>query len=204
MIDPSTASPLLRELNDALALEGAAPVEWIICGGTALQIQGLAQRTTRDIDVIAGRSPVTLELVPLTRFAPAIERAIDRVSSAHPELRSGDLRWVNLGPRRLIESGLPPGFTDRLQPLVVGKHLTLHLPARIDLLAFKLFAAADARGIRQHIHQADFIALAPTEAEIRFALDWILTIPDPNHSLRAELRGFLKDIGHDDHAYYIA
>ena len=76
MIDPSTASPLLRELNDALALEGAAPVEWIICGGTALQIQGLAQRTTRDIDVIAGRSPVTLELVPLTRFAPAIERAM--------------------------------------------------------------------------------------------------------------------------------
>ena len=90
--------------------------------------------------MIAARSPVTLELVRLTRFAPAIE----------------------------------------------------------------LFAAADARGSRQHIHQADFIALAPTEAEIRFALDWILAIPDPNHSLRAELRGFLKDIGHDDHAYYIA
>ena len=33
MIDPAATHPLLRELNDALALEGAEPVDWIVCGG---------------------------------------------------------------------------------------------------------------------------------------------------------------------------
>lgn len=203
MIDPSSATPLLRELNDALALEGAPPVEWIICGGTAMLMQGLVQRTTRDVDVIAGLNSSTLELVPLRRFTPPVERAIDRVASAHPELHTEGARWVNLGPRRLIEAGLPPGCIERIRSLVVGPYLTLHLPARIDLLAFKLFAAVDPQGNRQQVHQRDFVALMPTEAETRFATDWVLTIPDPNHSLRTELRDLLKDIGHDDLAYYI-
>lgn len=203
VIEPRTALPLLRELNDALALEGAEPLEWLICGGTALVVQGLAQRATRDVDVITGWRSAALELVPLREFPPSVERAIDRVAEAHPELRRDSNRWVNLGPRRLIEAGLPHGCLDRLEPLVLGAHLTLHLPSRIDLLALKLFAAADPQGKRQQAHQADFVALAATEAELRFAIDWILTIPDPNHSLRAELRSVLLDIGHDDHAYYI-
>jgi len=52
MIDPTATHPLLRELNDALAIEGAEPVDWIVCGGTALGILGLVQRPTRDVDVI--------------------------------------------------------------------------------------------------------------------------------------------------------
>jgi hypothetical protein len=204
VIEPSNAHSLLRELNDALALEGAERVEWIICGGTALLVRGLAQRSTLDVDVIAGWKQETLELVPLRRFSPLIERAIDRVAEAHPQLRAERGRWVNLGPRRLVEAGLPPGCIDRLTPLSIGAHLTLHVPARMDLLAFKLFAAADPQGKRQELHRSDFVALAPTHAELRFAIDWVLTIPDPNHALRAELRAFLQDIGHDDHAYYIA
>lgn len=46
MIDPTATHPLLRELNDALAIEGAEPVDWIVCGGTALGILGLVQRPT--------------------------------------------------------------------------------------------------------------------------------------------------------------
>jgi len=38
--------PLLKELNDALLLEDAAPVDWIVCGGTALALQGFGTRTT--------------------------------------------------------------------------------------------------------------------------------------------------------------
>ena len=86
----------------------------------------------------------------------------------------------------------------------MGSHLALHVPARMDLIALKLFAAADATHPRQPIHQADVRALCPTDAELTFAIDWIRTVPDPNHTLRAELRNFLKDLGHDDHAYYIA
>ena len=35
-------NPLLKELNDALLLEDAAPVDWIVCGGTALALQDSA------------------------------------------------------------------------------------------------------------------------------------------------------------------
>ena len=128
MIDPTATHPLLRELNDALAIEGAEPVDWIVCGGTALGILGLVQRPTRDF-------------------------------------------------------GLPPGCTERLTPRTIGTHLTLRLPDRRDLIAFKLFAAVDAAHGRQPVHKSDLRALAPNEEE---------------------LREFLQELGHEDLAYYIA
>ena len=85
MIDPTATHPLLRELNDALAIEGAEPVDWIVCGGTALGILGLVQRPTRDVDVISGWSSTTLQIVQIDRFPPAVERAIVRVVEAHPD-----------------------------------------------------------------------------------------------------------------------
>jgi len=50
----------LEELNDALALERADPVEWVVCGGTALALHGLIRRTTRDVDVLGERQTPTL------------------------------------------------------------------------------------------------------------------------------------------------
>jgi hypothetical protein len=204
MIDPTATHPLLRELNDALAIEGAEPVDWIICGGTALGILGLVQRPTRDVDVISGWSSATLQIVQIDRFPPAVERAIVRVADAHPELKSSGISWVNLGPRGLIDFGLPPGCTGRLTPCTIGTHLTLRLPDRRDLIAFKLFAAADAAHGRQSVHKSDLRAMSPSDEELRFAIDWVITIPDSNHQLRAELREFLQELGHEDLAYYIA
>jgi hypothetical protein len=204
VIDPAVTHPLLRELNDALAIEGAEPVDWIICGGTALRILGLVERSTRDVDVISGWSSATLEVVPIDRFPRAVERAIVRVAEAHPELRTSGIPWVNLGASGLLDFGLPPGCTQRLTTRAIGPHLTLRLPDRRDLIAFKLFAAADAAHGRQSVHTSDVRALAPTEDELRCAIDWVITIPDPNHQLRAELREFLQELGHEDLAYYIA
>jgi hypothetical protein len=204
MIDPAFAHPLLRELNDALAIEGAERVDWIVCGGTALGIQGLIQRPTRDIDVISGWNSTTLQIVPIDRFSRAVERAIVRVAETHRELRSSGITWVNLGARGLLDFGLPPGCVGRLKACVIGTHLTLRIPDRRDLIAFKLFAAADAAHGRQSVHKSDVRAVSPNEEEVRFAIDWVITIPDPNHQLRAELREFLQELGHEDLAYYIA
>ena len=200
-LNPRTTPALLRELNDALSLEGAGHVDWIVCGGTALALKGMLSRTTQDVDVIAAWSASSLDVIGLRDFPPAVERAIDRVAAAHPELRAAGKRWVNLGPRRLLEFGLPAGCTRRLRALSIGPSLTLQLPDRIDLIAFKLFAAIDPRHERQPVHKGDFEALGPTEAELRFAIDWVLTIHDPNQELRTELREFLLELGHDDHAY---
>ena len=187
MIDPTATHPLLRELNDALAIEGAEPVDWIVCGGTALGILGLVQRPTRDVDVISGWSSATLQIVQIDCFPPAVERAIVRVADAHSELKSPGITnakpWVNLGPKGLLDFGLPPGCTERLTPRTIGTHLTLRLPDRRDLIAFKLFAAVDAAHGRQPVHKSDLRALAPNEEE---------------------LREFLQELGHEDLAYYIA
>jgi hypothetical protein len=203
MIDPAATHPLLRELNDALAIEGAEPVDWIVCGGTALSMLGLVQRPTRDIDVISSWNSATLEILPTERFPRSVERAIVRVAEAHPELRSSGIAWVNLGARGLLDFGLPPGCAGRLTARAIGTHLTLRLPDRRDLIAFKLFAAADAQG-RQSVHKSDLRVISPSEEELRFAIDWVITIPDPNHQLRAELREFLEELGHEDLAYSIA
>jgi hypothetical protein len=203
MIDHHEAPDLLRELNDALVLEGSDPVDWVVCGGTALALRGLITRATQDLDVIGGWGANVLEVVRLNQFPDSVNRAIDRVADVHHELRASGHRWVNLGPQGLLRLGLPPGCTTRLSVLRIGTHLTLRLPARIDLVAMKLFAAADSLGARQSVHQADVRAMRPTDPELTFAIDWICRIPDPNHTLRTELRNFLKDLGHDDHAYYI-
>jgi len=203
MIDPAATHPLLRELNDALAIEGAEPVDWIICGGTALGLLGLVQRPTRDVDVISGWNSATLQIIQIDCFPPAVERAIVRAAEAHPELQSSGISWVNLGPKGLLDFGLPPGCTGRLTPRIIGTHLTLRLPDRRDLIAFKLFAAADASHGRQAVHKSDLQALDPNEEELRFAIDWVITIPDPNHQLRTELREFLQELGREDLAYYI-
>jgi hypothetical protein len=203
MIDPAATHPLLRELNDALAIEGAEPVDWIICGGTALGLLGLVQRPTRDVDVISGWNSATLQIIQIDCFPPAVERAIVRAAEAHPELQSSGISWVNLGPKGLLDFGLPPGCTGRLTPRIIGTHLTLRLPDRRDLIAFKLFAAADASHGRQAVHKSDLQALDPNEEELRFAIDWVITIPDRNHQLRTELREFPQELGREDLAYYI-
>lgn len=125
-------------------------------------------------------------------------------ADAHPELKSSGISWVNLGPRGLLDFGLPPGCTGRPTTRTIGTHLTLRLPDRRDLIAFKLFAAADAAHGRQSVHKSDLRELAPNEEELRFAIDWVITIPDRNHQLSAELREFLQELGHEDLAYYIA
>jgi hypothetical protein len=140
MIDPTATHPLLLELNDALAIEGAEPVDLIVCCGTALGILGLVQRPTRDVDVISGWSSATLQIVQIDCFPPAVERAIVRVADAHSELKSSGITnakpWVNLGPRGLLDFGLPLGCTGRLTPrtIVPAPHAAASRPARPDRL----------------------------------------------------------------------
>ncbi|MDI9411519.1 MAG: hypothetical protein QM519_08295, partial [Bacteroidia bacterium] len=110
-------------------------------------------------------------------------------------------RWVNLGASGLLRFGLPRGLEQRWRVHVVGPRLTLLLPGRADLVALKLFAAVDPVPRRQPIHKADLEAMSPTRLELESSIDWLLTIPDPNDQLRAELRELLLELGHEDLAY---
>ena len=194
---------LLEELNDSLLIENAPSATWVVCGGAALALRGLAVRPTRDVDVLGEWEHGGRCVEAISAFSSKVQRAIARVAAAHPDLRGLGARWVNLGVQRLLEFGLPSGFESRLTALHIGPRLTVHLPGRTDLVAFKIFAACDDLGRRQAVHLADLSALDPTRAEVEHAVQWIENIPDVHMGIRASLRRMLEELGHEDLAYYI-
>lgn len=99
-------------------------------------------------------------------------------------------------------SGLPSGFQERLITRSFGDHLTLHLLGRKDLIALKLYAAADERGGRRAIHESDLWLMNPTEADLNAALGWIETRQD-YEQIKTSLKHLLGRQGHEDLAYYI-
>jgi hypothetical protein len=193
---------LLQELADWLELEESSPVEWVVCGGAAMALQNLNPRATRDVDVLGLWNAALMEIVRVEEFPEKVKSCIRRVADGHPELEGLKENWVNLGPRRLAEFGLPNGFGQRLTTVKFGKTLTLHLLSRDDLLPLKLYAASDEFGPRQEIHFRDVKALKPTFDELDRAVDWMRLLPDFEKT-RTELKNVLERLGFDDLAYYV-
>lgn len=193
---------LLEELAEWLAFEDCEPVEWVVCGGLALTLQGLQVRTTRDVDVLGNWNVERVEVACIEDFPRKVKACIERVAENHPELGGLGSKWINLGPSPLARWGLPKGFENRLVTVAISDRLTLHLLCRDDLLPLKLYAAADEFGSRQDIHLADLRALNPTFEELDKAVDWVRTLPDFEQK-RTELKEAVRRIGYDDLAYYV-
>jgi len=193
---------LLQELDQWMELEDCQPVDWVVCGGAALGLQKLQDRPTRDVDVLGRWDEAVLNVVGIEVFPKELLACINRVVANHPELAGLGQNWVNLGPRALAQAGLPEGFASRLRELRVGKRLTLHVLGRKDLLALKLYAAADEHGPRQEIHFADLKGLAPTYDELDWAVDWIRTLRDFEEK-RSAAKHVIERSGYEDLAYYV-
>lgn len=193
---------LLNELADWLEFEDCEPVEWVVCGGVALAFQGLRLRTTRDVDVLGDWNAAGMVVEYIEDFPTKVKRCIQKVTENHPELSGLGANWINLGPRKLASQGLPRGYETRLVTIKFPRKLTLHLLAREDLLALKLYAAADGQGWRQDIHYRDIEAMAPTFDELDTAVDWIRMLPDFEEK-RLDLKSVVGRLGHEDLAYYI-
>ena len=193
---------LLQELEQWMQFEDCPPVDWLVCGGAALGLQGLQDRPTRDVDVLGRWDEAVLDAVGIEEFPEEMAACIRRVADNHPELAGMGPNWVNLGPRALVQAGLPEGFADRLHVLRIGDRLTLHLLGRQDLLALKLYAAADDLGPRQDVHLADLKALEPTFDELDWAVDWLRTLRDFEEK-KPVVKHVLEELGRDDLAYYV-
>jgi hypothetical protein len=193
---------LLQELDQWMTLEDCSPVDWVACGGAALGLQGLQNRPTQDVDILGRWDEGPLSVVGIKSFPQSVIACIVRVADNHPDLAGLGPNWVNLGPRALANEGLPEGFVSRLQELRVGERLTLRLLGRKDLLALKLYAAADEQGPRQEIHYADLKGLAPTYDELDFAVEWIRTRRDFEEK-RIAVKDVLRRLDHEDLAYYV-
>ena len=156
----------LREALDLLGslLETTADeVAVAVVGGSALLLNGHLARVTRDVDVVAfvdGHA-----LLDDTLHSDALAR---HVSAAALELGL-DSNWLNLGPIRLLDAGLPQGFLSRCRAERFGA-LTVYVADRYDLIHMKLFAAADQGPESKHMY--DLMALDPTSGELDAARAW--------------------------------
>ena len=178
-------------LDEALATLGALLEERgqrigvLVVGGGSLLLLGVVERPTADVDVVGFSSPTgyaKAEVLP-----DFLALAVREVGEA---LGLGDA-WFNSGPAGLIDFGLPPGLADRVTVKRYGA-LDVHLPAREDLVCFKLYAATD-QGERSK-HFSDLRALAPTPDQLLNAARWTRT-HDPSPGFLGELRRILGLLG---------
>ncbi|MGH8335407.1 MAG: DUF6036 family nucleotidyltransferase [Gammaproteobacteria bacterium] len=165
----------LRLVGELLAADGLS-LRIVVIGGAAMNLHGYAERTTTDVDIIAvddraANANATMITAPPQPLPDTIVQAIRIVARQ----RGLPDEWLNTGPAGQWLIGLPVGFADRVvwpSTLDFGG-LIVGLAGRSDLIAFKLFAAADHRDAHS-VHYQDLRALRPTLAELDAAVDWLV------------------------------
>lgn len=141
--------------------------ELVVVGGAGLQALGLIERATRDVDIVALRSGEDLEKAePLPEGLQASRDLVARDFSLPED-------WLNPGPAKTLDLGLPEGFLERLERRDYGGGLVVYLASRYDQIHLKFYAAVDSRGPGKH--EQDLKALAPTEEELIAAARWSCT-----------------------------
>lgn len=160
----------LAAVGELLAARGVG-VAVIVVGGASLNLLGMVSRSTSDVDIVAQAhrdDEGKLQLTEAEPFPSVLEEAIRTVAR---DFRLGE-HWMNadIGKQRI--QGLPPGIQEDLTWRSYGA-LDVGLVGRRTLIALKLFAAVD-RG-PDSVHVQDLLQLAPDDAELRRAAQWIET-----------------------------
>lgn len=158
---------LLRATGEQLGKAGEKHA-LVVVGGAALSLLGIVSRTTADIDVIATWDKLVGIAAP-DPLLPAGQTALLRVA------RDFGLppTWMNTTVATQWRTGLPPGFGSSLTWREFAA-LRVGLPSRTDLMALKLYVAADQHGPANR-HFNDLLALQPTRGELQAAADWVLS-----------------------------
>lgn len=187
-ITPELAEELLGAVAQQLGLLRAR-YEIVVVGGTALAVLGLVRRATRDVDVVAIRDQGSL--IPAEPLPELLMEAARRVASDYglPE------NWLNAGPADIARIGLPKGFEERMVTREYSPSLVVDFAGRLDLIHFKLYAAADP--LDPERHEADLLALEPTQEELLSAARWART-QDPSEPFRDILLSTLERLGVSD------
>jgi hypothetical protein len=175
MVTPIDPHRTLQALGAQLETAGAT-AGIVILGGAALNLLGIVDRATQDVDVVAF-STGTVEgrphLVAPHPWPAALTAAVQTVARDFG-LPSD---WLNTVAAGFWETGLPDGLEDRLEWRTYGA-LSVGIVGRIDLIYFKLYAAADDLG-PSSVHFQDLVALNPGPGELKAAARWIAT-QDPS------------------------
>lgn len=173
LTSPGDIDKALGLVGELLAAEGHEYAITIL-GGAALNLLGILERTTTDVDILAFATPRANAVPdPDTLRAPPepIPEPLARAAATVARDLELDPGWLNTGPALQWRAGLPPGMERRVEWRQYGV-LWVGVVARYDLTFFKLFAAADSSGPRS-VHYQDLLALRPSSVELDQAADWV-------------------------------
>jgi hypothetical protein len=181
----------LRLLDDFLTAGKGGPAWLVVGGGSALLIQQLSARQTKDVDVMALREWEG-NVVSAYPLPDSVKLAAAKVAQ---ELRL-DPDWLN-GAASLHSfdlSSLPGWFWQDLDTREYGQNLKISFVRRKGLILLKLCAALD-RDQRRDIE--DLISLEATGAELVELLPWILKYVFEART-HPKLLTLLQELGHAD------
>jgi hypothetical protein len=138
----------------------------VVVGGAAMNLHGIVERPTIDVDVLARADP-NGAIHPPDPLPPALQQAIaalarDRGLLAH---------WMNTAVAHQWLVGLPPGLAERIEWRTYGG-LRVGVAGRQDLIATKLYASADQIG-PDNVHVRDLLALKPSNEDLEWAAGWV-------------------------------
>ena len=183
--DQKDIETILSALGEQLESSSMESVELLVCGGSAMIFLGLAQRTTKDVDILAY---VKRTNAGDTSFIKATPLKEEFIAAAKKVARDFNLpeNWINTGPTSAVDLGLPGGLIERVTTKEFGSKLTIHFLGRYDQIHLKLYAAVDQGA---GVHYEDLLTLKPTADELEQAARWSMT-----HDVSEGYRQILKDL----------
>jgi len=184
---------ILTALGEQLEQITKDTFELLVCGGSALNILGLVERATRDVDVLAYVKRGKRGEISVIKAEPLKAELSVAAAKIARDFNLPDT-WLNAGPASAVDLGLPNGIMDRVVTRRFGQKLTINFLGRYDQIHFKLYAAVD-QGAGKHLD--DLLALKPTSDEIEQAARWSMT-HDVLEGFKQGLKGLLNYLGFKD------
>lgn len=183
--DQKDIETILSALGEQLESSSVEPIKLLVCGGLALIFLGLAQRTTKDVDILAYVKQTEAGDISFIKATPLKEEFIAAAKKVARDFNLPE-NWINTGPTSAVDLGLPGGLIERVTTKEFGSKLTIHFLGRYDQIHLKLYAAVDQGA---GVHYEDLLTLNPTAEELEQAARWSMT-----HDVSEGYRQILKDL----------
>ena len=183
--DQKDIETILSALGEQLESSSVEPIELLVCGGSALIFLGLAQRTTKDVDILAYVKKTEAGDISFIKATPLKEEFIAAAKKVARDFNLPE-NWINTGPTSAVDLGLPDRLMERATTREFGRKLTIHFLGRYDQIHFKLYAAVDQGA---GVHYEDLLTLKPTAEELEQAARWSMT-----HDVSEGYQQILKDL----------
>lgn len=178
LIGPDPIVQALQRVGELLQARGEH-FRIVVIGGAAMNLHGYVSRATTDVDILAFGTPAadTPAADPpaggISRPPHPLPEALRESAGAVAREMNLSPDWLNDGPATQWELGLPDGLERRVRWRSFA-NLDVGLAGRLDLIFFKLYAAADDTGPGS-VHVQDLLALAPAPHELEAARAWVVS-----------------------------